>query len=524
MLGDEFPEAESPDLFVPGSVEEALHYLESFLASWRATDGALEWLGRQVGSGQKKQSEPVEAEGPTPASKKALLRLPQHQTVWQVDCRQLSTWVREEGRYVRPWLLLINEDSRGLIVGTDTLLAAPSAKQVWDLLDRSIHQPLAGSSSTPGRPAEIHYPAARPWQELEGHFQDVGIRFQPREDLESARVLFETLSRQMGGEPEPGLLDVPGMTPEQVRSFYEAAASFYRQAPWRLVGFESAIEVRCSKFQSGPWYAVVIGQSGLSLGVVLYDDLQTLRRLWAEPEENERNARETVATSVTFGPPVELPFADVDASQEHGWPVARSDAYPAVYHKERGLTRRPPLVWELELLESCLRALPDFIRRRPQDDTTAEQVTVPTSQGQLTLTLAWVEEAPPDEPPPRRNSRRASTRTRSEGSPRTRGRRRPADAEPEDASDDLLELVQQYWSSIREAYDELKDERPIILFDVQKEEVFAYPYEEFKNEMSPDGQVQLEAQYREAVQNNQVVVFAMDQERQRVVSYSLDLD
>jgi hypothetical protein len=44
--------------------------------------------------------------------------------------------------------------------------------------------------------------------------------------------------------------------------------------------------------------------------------------------------------------------------------VARPDAYPEVFHKERGLSLRPPLVWELELMEGCLRAVPDFVNRR----------------------------------------------------------------------------------------------------------------------------------------------------------------
>jgi hypothetical protein len=69
-------------------------------------------------------------------------------------------------------------------------------------------------------------------------------------------------------------LDMPGVTPAQVGSFYEAAAGFFRQAPWKKVGDEAAIQVGCAKFPSGPWYAVVMGQSGLTTGLALYDDLK----------------------------------------------------------------------------------------------------------------------------------------------------------------------------------------------------------------------------------------------------------
>ncbi len=45
---------------------------------------------------------------------------------------------------------------------------------------------------------------------------------------------------------------------------------------------------------------------------------------------------------------------------------------------------RPPLAWELELLEGCLRAIPEFLARKQQ----RASVTVPVASGELTLELA----------------------------------------------------------------------------------------------------------------------------------------
>ena len=70
--------------------------------------------------------------------------------------------------------------------------------------------------------------------------------------------------------------------------------------------------------------------------------------------------------------------------------MAREDAYPWAMLKQRGMSHRPPLGWELELLEGCLRAVPEFVRRRRQDDYTREEFTVPTALGELKLTLSWV--------------------------------------------------------------------------------------------------------------------------------------
>lgn len=65
-----------------------------------------------------------------------------------------------------------------------------------------------------------------------------------------------------------------------------------------------------------------------------------------------------MATSVTFGEKWTIPVADLDAARKYGWQVARPDTYPEIFHKERGLSLRPQLAWELELVEGCLRAVP----------------------------------------------------------------------------------------------------------------------------------------------------------------------
>ena len=83
-------------------------------------------------------------------------------------------------------------------------------------------------------------------------------------------------------------------------------------------------------------------------------------------------------------------MADLEAAKTHGWPVARADAHPEFFRKERGLSLRPPLAWELELMEGCLRAVPEFVVRRKQDDSAKEEMTVPVASGELKLVLSWV--------------------------------------------------------------------------------------------------------------------------------------
>ena len=214
-------------------------------------------------------------------------------------------------------------------------------------------------------------------------------------ELDHVNFVFERLSAHLAGKPQAGLLDVPGMKPEQVAGFFAAAAAFFRQRPWKQVGYEAAIKVACDRYESGPWYAVLMGQSGLTTGLALYEELRALQRTWRSPDRYKDNLRQSVATTVLFSEEVDLPLADVEAAKRHDWEVARDDAWPLVMHKERGLSHRPPLAWELELLEGCLRAVPEFVRRRPQGDATEEEITVPVESGELKLVLSWVPEDGP---------------------------------------------------------------------------------------------------------------------------------
>jgi len=386
LLGRKFPPGGQPAYYSPGDENEALEYIGSFMAGWKATPGAVAWLRQSA----KKPTEVPPPKGPLGFIKKWLNeRLPQDDDVWQADFLQLPTWVKSGGEPVRPWLVLVTSRSHDLVLAHATPEEEPCPALLWDTLVRAMQYPVAGE---PHRPAELQVRPDERWESLRPHLEEIGTRLVVTEEVDQLKAVLTEAGEAIGGKHEPGLLDMPGLKPEQVGSFYGAAAEFYQQAPWKKVGYESAIRVECDKFHSGPWYAVLMGQSGLTMGLALYDDPETLQRLWTRDAPDEETARESVGTSVTFGEEWGIPVADLDAARRYAWKVARPDAYPSVFHKERGLSSRPPLAWELELLEGCLRAVPDFVKRHGQGDPAREEVTVPVASGPLRLALSWVVE------------------------------------------------------------------------------------------------------------------------------------
>jgi uncharacterized protein DUF6930 len=337
---------------------------------------------------KRKQAADKQPVGPLPSLKEQLKRLPQDTDVWQADFRRAPIWVEEVGGQVRPWLILVANCTEQLVLAHALVPQVPSPELLWDTLSQAMKQPLAGDAHRPG---VLELGSGQTWQSLHPHFKDLGIESLSQDQLDPLDFLFEQLLQHLAGpEAPPGLIETPGMTPEQIGSFFDAAAFYYVKAPWCKLGDEETIKVECERIEGGPWYAVIIGQAGISEGLVIYDELEPLTRLRNSGGSDEENAFETVALSFSYGDESEIAIPDLDAIQQYGWKVASPEAYPVVFRKEEGTETRPPLPSELDLLEGCLRAVPQFVAKREPGDPAAETIAVPSAAGELKLVLSWV--------------------------------------------------------------------------------------------------------------------------------------
>ena len=90
-------------------------------------------------------------------------------------------------------------------------------------------------------------------------------------------------------------------------------------------------------------------------------------------------------------------------------------------------------------------------------------------------------------------------------------------------------MYEQYWDAVGEQWDNILglykrfgDKKPVMLLDIQEQKIYAYPYNDFKSELSKKSQIQLEEQYEAAILNNEMVVFVRDNKKKELVSYSLE--
>jgi hypothetical protein len=100
---------------------------------------------------------------------------------------------------------------------------------------------------------------------------------------------------------------------------------------------------------------------------------------------------------------------------------------------------------------------------------------------------------------------------------KTRRTSRPKDEE----RDELYEAVREHLAFAVQVYAMHEDDKPILLFDLQEQRLYVYPYEPFKADLTPRSQTSLAEQYERAVERDQIVLFVRDNVARKLVSYSL---
>ena len=89
--------------------------------------------------------------------------------------------------------------------------------------------------------------------------------------------------------------------------------------------------------------------------------------------------------------------------------------------------------------------------------------------------------------------------------------------------DPYLDIVYQHRSLIIMLYERYADKKPVMLFDVQEQRIYAMPYAEYRAELSKRSQASLKKQYERAMADGEIVIFVRDNQKEKLVSYSLPL-
>jgi hypothetical protein len=146
---------------------------------------------------------------------------------------------------------------------------------------------------------------------------DTSIELVPR--LEAVADVLRHYTEHVAPREPPSALEGTGVTIDALRSFADAAAAFYRAAPWQYLSDEDVIRIEAPRPPRGYAFAVVLGNAGHTFGLGFYPTRTAHDAMRDMPFPH----RPADARSVIFDGGEGIPLADHDAWEAHGRPRRR---------------------------------------------------------------------------------------------------------------------------------------------------------------------------------------------------------
>lgn len=86
----------------------------------------------------------------------------------------------------------------------------------------------------------------------------------------------------------------------------------------------------------------------------------------------------------------------------------------------------------------------------------------------------------------------------------------------------LVNAARERAADILMLYRQFQDKKPVMLLELPSQRIYAYPCLDFKKTLSERSQKMLENEYETALQKKKFVIFVRDEEREKMISFSVD--
>jgi hypothetical protein len=91
-------------------------------------------------------------------------------------------------------------------------------------------------------------------------------------------------------------------------------------------------------------------------------------------------------------------------------------------------------------------------------------------------------------------------------------------------NDDLVEAAEAVLPHILMFYKRFEAKRPVMLLDLPSGKIYAYPYEQFRADLSEQSQAMLTADHEKAIARDKIIGFVRDNETRRLTSMLFDYE
>ncbi len=330
---------------------------------------------------------------------------------WEGGLVRLPNWVEHgpDKTAFRPWGVIWVSRSTGRI--TMKIEPGPEMHGPELVLESLVEFAQQERKALGGRAGRLLVADAAVRDYLQEAIGDSGTDVELVPRIDAVEDVLRHYVEHVAPDDPPSVLQGRGVTVDVLRSFADAAATFYRAAPWQHLGDEDVIRIDAPKPPRGYAFAVVLGNAGHTFGIGLHASRAAHEAMGMMPADGAA----VDARSVIFDSGDGIPIADHDAWEEYGLPLAGPRAYPfAAHYVARGEAERLPRE-ELNVLEGLMRALAETTEE--EMDSGAWSKEVMAGGAKVTFRLALPDLLEPGKPGARvgpDSSRRASERMHAE--------------------------------------------------------------------------------------------------------------
>jgi hypothetical protein len=90
--------------------------------------------------------------------------------------------------------------------------------------------------------------------------------------------------------------------------------------------------------------------------------------------------------------------------------------------------------------------------------------------------------------------------------------------------DPYLDAIGEVWPHILRAYNDFKDKKPVIEYELPRKRVYAFPAADYINDLTQRTREETREIYQQAVASGQFLVFLRDTKKKVLRSYVLPVD
>jgi tetratricopeptide (TPR) repeat protein len=305
--------------------------------------------------------------------------------VWQGAIVRVPQWVVEEGQApVRPIVAVWISMSSGRI--NTGALKRPTERDAAMLLDAMAGEGGGGQGMPGIRPEKVVVADETTAEYLRREVGDE-VEVNVEAELEGIANVMQHMQRNLPAASVAGFAKESDVTRERLRAFAEAAAEFYRAAPWQHLIDEDLIRVESPTPREELSHISIMGAGGTAYGLAFFRSPVQHAELEQATDMRKFHRKHGGLWAVTFGQITTLPMSDADEFEDGEFPVAGPRAYATAAKQDsaQGKIDRPEAA-TLAFIEGVMRAIAATSQEELDSGRWTEKVS--TADGQMEFTMA----------------------------------------------------------------------------------------------------------------------------------------